>query len=445
MKKILSLVLAVMMIAVMGLAFADPTTADMTGEAGRIGEFEPADSATIYTNTIKIYKEITAYNPEGSDVNAPTVTFTYEIVAGDKDKAITDYKTRHDPENSASVVTKAGVGTPTITNVVLTPATSLKTSANGTANRFPITVDFSNVDFKVNGTGAGVYRYKINETITETAKNAAGIKEGNVANSLYMDVYVDGDGAIYGYVLFTNNVDIDCSVSEAPAATTAGKTEGFVGSKGDKENYAAETDSAADKYYTFDLEITKIVENDTYTKSTHHQFPFTVTLDNSTVTAKVLPIMTVGTNATQTALATDGIVIGTNDNKTTWTPTIADSATVKYVGIPVGTTVTVKEKNNVVGTSYTSVSTNAETNAASKVINYDDDSNIATVSCTTALTKATENHTNTAGKMVTFTNTLLQISPTGYVARIAPYALILIAGIALLIVAMKRRPVKEED
>ena len=45
---------------------------------------------------------------------------------------------------------------------------------------------------------------------------------------------------------------------------------------------------------------------------------------------------------------------------------------------------------------------------------------------------------------IIFTNRLTEISPTGYVTRYAPYALILIAGIVLLIVAKKKKPVEEE-
>ena len=159
-----------------------------------------------------------------------------------------------------------------------------------------------------------------------------------------------------------------------------------------------------------------------------------MTLANSSVTAAVLPIMTVGTNATQTALTAAAI------NGQTWTPTIADGATINYVGIPCGTTITVKEKNDVTGVTYTSVSTNADTNATAKVINTNDESNNAIISCgATALAKATENHTTAGAEVLTFTNTLVQISPTGVVMRVAPYMLMLAAGIVLLVISRRRK------
>ena len=418
---------------------------DMTGQAGVIGEFQTPDTPdTAYDPTVVIYKEITALNPESCEVNAPTITYNYTIAAGDAGKTITDASSHHNQVGGADVnatgTTKAGVGTPTITGtaagvLAITPADKLKASANGTANRFPLTVSFAGIDFTTAGTGAGVYRYVINETTTEGAKNAAGIKEGTVANTLYMDVYVDGTGAIYGYVLFTNNVDIDASPNnDAAAATAAGKTEGFVGAQPDDGVYDTDN-SAADKYYTFNLDLTKVVVNDTYAVNTHHQFPFTVTLANTSVTAAVLPIMTVGTNATQTALTAAAI------GGQTWSPKIADSATINYVGIPCGTTITVKETNDVTGVTYTSVSTNADANAAAKVISTGADSNTATINCgATALTAATENHTAAgAGKVLTFTNTLVQISPTGVAMRIAPYALMLIGGLVLLVISRRRK------
>ena len=449
MKKIGALVLAlVMVLSLSAMALAEGE-ADMTDESGVIGEFATPDTPTTQNDAVKIYKEITAYNPESCTVNAPTITYNYTIGAATvaDGTTITDNALHHnkinDADVQASVAVKAGVGTPTITGtaagvLAITTADQLSASQYGTANRFALTVSFANIfktvtsDSTTAKYSAGVYRYVIAETTTAETKKAAGIAEGTVAKTLYMDVYVDGSGNIYGYTLFTDNESIDATTSDAAAATAAGKTECFVDDPADTV-YTSENASAADKYYTFNLTLTKAVVNDSYAVSTHHQFPFTVTLTNSTVTANVLPIMTVSANATQTAL-TAAPIAGT------WTPTIADSATVTYVGIPCGTTITVYETNDVVGVSYNSVSTNADTNAAAKSINTGDNSNTATINCNaTALIAATENHTAAASKGVTFTNTLNQISPTGSVVRIAPYALMLAAGIVLFILMRRRR------
>ena len=426
----------VMLLAIGGTVMAD---ADMDGEGGVIGEFTTPDVATTQDKTVKIYKEITAYNPETCEVNAPTITFTYTIthdttLAG---ADIWDASSHHDPAANVNAKTKEGVGTPTITGtaagvLALVPGTDkLDASVNGTANRFPLTIDFSGIDFTTAGTGAGVYRYQIDETTTEATKNASGIKEGEVANTLFIDVYVNGAGDVYGYVLFTNRTGaIDARTdNDAAAAASAGKTEGFVGSRADGGTYGdpATDGSTADKYYTFNLEVEKEVVNDTYTQNNHHEFPFTITLANTAVTANVLPIMTVGQYATQAAL-TAGPIAGT------WLPTIGHTGKITYVGIPTGTTVTIKETNDVTGVTYSSVSTGADTDAASLDIATGVDSNTATVNCgATALSAATENHTTTASKQVKFTNTLKQISPTGIIIRSAPYLLLFAVGAVLFI------------
>lgn len=436
-KKLGAIALVLMLMLSLSVnAFAAEEAEDMSGKSGVIGEFETPDEATTQTDTVVIYKEITAYNPESVTVNAPTITYNYTIGAATvaNGTTVTDNASRHEGTGvTATVAVKAGVGTPTITGtgagvLAITPTDQLAASKDGTANRFELTVDFSSVDWA----GAGVYRYVINETTVATTKNAAGIAEGTTPKELFMDVYVDGSGNIYGYVLFTTNSTIDGSTSEATAASAAGKVEGFV-DDADKHVYSSTDTSTADKYYTFNLDLTKFVMNDAYAKNTHHQFPFTVTLTNTSVTAAVLPKMTVGTNATQTAL-TAGVIAGT------WNPTIADGATINYVGIPCGTTITVKETNDVTGVTYSSVSTNADTNAEAKVINTGVDSNTATISCgATALAAATENHTAANSKVLTFTNTLVQISPTGVVMRVAPYALMLIGGFVLLVISRRRK------
>ena len=434
-RKTCALIISmVMLLAIGGTVMAD---ADMDGEGGVIGEFTTPDVATTQDKTVKIYKEITAYNPETCEVNAPAITFTYTIthdttLAG---ADIWDASSHHDPAANVNAKTKEGVGTPTITGtaagvLALVPGTDkLDASVNGTANRFPLTIDFSGVDFTTAGTGAGVYRYQIDETTTETTKNASGIKEGEVANTLFIDVYVNGAGDVYGYVLFTNRTGaIDARTGDDAAAASAGKTEGFVGAEADGQPYdPAVATSTADKYYTFNLEVEKEVVNDTYTQNNHHEFPFTITLANTAVTANVLPIMTVGQYATQTAL-TAGPIAGT------WLPTIGHTGKITYVGIPTGTTVTIKETNDVTGVTYESHSTNADTEAASKDIATGVDSNTATVNCgATALSAATENHTTTASKQVKFTNTLKQISPTGIIIRSAPYLLLFAVGAVLFI------------
>ena len=225
------------------------------------------------------------------------------------------------------------------------------------------------------------------------------------------------DWAVYGYALFTADEDIDAKTD--PKETK--KTTGFV------THTDGEEAVTADQYYTFNLEVSKTVLNDAYTKNTHHKFPFTITLTNSTVTANVLPIMTLSDNASQDALSAAPIA-------GTWSPEIADGASVTYVGIPAGTTINIKETNDVVGTTYLVTITGADTNPDAANVYYNNDSSEAKVT-----SGATAGAAATANRAVNFDINLQLISPTGVILRVAPYVLMLAVGVVLLVIARRKR------
>lgn len=405
-KKLGTLVIAIIMTMTVGLAFA--TSPDMDGEAGRIGEFDstatPAESPTLVGDSVIIYKELTAFNPSASKINAPTISYAYSIATGSKDKKITDAA-------GVEVLTYAGVGQPTITSTVAwSPADELDASAGGTVNRKPITIDFTGITFP----RAGVYRYEITETITDAAYTAAGVVNGGISNKRYLDVYVKDDG-IYGYVL----MDAD---NDGVTDNTA-KTEGFVA-----------TDSqTADQYHTFNLTISKTVANDAYIQTNGHQFPFTVTFTNATVTGAVKPIIT--TTAPATLAQADAAAIA---SFAATNPKIGHNGSVVYTGIPMGTSVTIVEQNDVAGTTYAVTTTGADTNIETAEAVTSGNSTTGTIAVN-AQTAGSE-----ADKTVAVTNDMKIISPTGVVLRVAPYILMLAAGIALLVIGLKRRSSKEE-
>ena len=422
-KKTTAVILAAIMTMTMGItAFADENNESTSSGSGEV---------------IRIQKELTAYNPETVVVNEPTATYTYEIKAGQAGAELED-------ENGIQAATKAGVG---MDKVILSSQTSenannttttlsysangenkLNASAAGTANKKWIDIDFSNVNFGA----AGVYRYEIHESASAYTSN--GIKEGTTGNVRYLDVYVKdaaeqsekidqpSDWDVYGFVLF--------AAEEAEGETTeqsAGyKTEGFVAHKDENDSSNNKT---ADEYYTFNLIVSKTVMNDAYIKTTHHKFPFTLTLENDTVTADVLPIMNVSANAKQDPLAA-GAISGT------WKAEIADGASIEYVGIPAGTTISITETNDVTGAVYRVNVAGAD--------NELEDKNIYTgTSSDAAVVAATAGQKVEANRNVAFTNTLQQISPTGVVLRVAPYILMLAAGVVLLVIARRRRTANE--
>lgn len=402
-KKLGALLLALVLILSLGAtAFADT---DLNGTGGVEGDKTTTTSSTKVT----LYKELTVFNPTAGTVNAPTISYAYAIASAAGGNTITD-------TDNISVVTYPGsdaTGTPTITaTVAWAPSESVNASATGTKNTKPIEVDFSGVTFQ----RAGVYRYKITETIADADYTAAGVVNGTISNERWLDVYVKDTNIIYGYVL----MDADnASVTSATA-----KTEGFVATTGT----GAKT---ADQYHTFNLTISKTVDNDTYIASTHHQFPFTVTFTNSTVTGAVKPIVTATTNATLTQ--TDAAAIASFAANA---PTIADGASVTYTGIPMGTTVSIVEKNDVTGTTYAVTTTGADANITNEMV--------ASGSSTTgAISITAQTAGYEADKTVAVANDMQLISPTGVVLRVAPYILMLAGGVVLLILSRKRRSREE--
>ena len=451
-KKISTLVLAgSMVLGLSSMAFA----ADITDKSGVIGEFTSPDNAITQENTVNLYKEITAYNKDASTVNAPAMEYSYAINPGSAGMAVKDAGGNlHSTGTAVEVQTKAGIPGATISGSVdgtnftsgklsLTNDVQLTTADDGAANKFPLKVDFSGV----NWTGAGVYRYEITETTVEGAKTAAGITEGGIAETLYMDVYVkdvstSGDYEIYGYVCFKADANIDGTSDSS--LKTAEKTEGFV--TGDSDGSGSiDADEQADKYYTFNLTVSKTLSGDQAKNS--NQFPFNVDFTNDSVTASILLKQETVAGGGITATLPDAAGVNSLDvNEDNLK--LANGASVKYIGIPVGvtsaTTVAVYERNNVTGTVYKSSYKVDGGNASDPKSLTWDSANDANKSDVASLATITANADDDVSHVIAFTNVLELISPTGVVLRFAPYAMMLAAGLSLLLVSRRRRRLVEE-
>ncbi len=406
MKKIVALMMALAMVLAMG-SFAVATEGSTEGDtqtqtqaaSNVIGN---GGTVEVANNSVSFINELTAFNPDEAEIYAPAVTYSFAIAkVADGNDGVGE--TVNDGTNTATVLSSisgtfngvdyAVSGAPSITaSVGYTTAEKITADDEGASNTLTVTASFANVEFPK----AGIYRYKITRTVTDT--NSMLTTQDDDADR-YLDVYVKEENnqrSIYGYVL--HHVDDDIT-------TTTGKSDGY-----------------HDTYRTSNLTVSKTVVNDAMMNG--HQFPFTVTFAN-TKKANILIEKTENANVAESLDTSVALVSN---------PTIAHGATVKYIGIPNRFTAAVYETNNVTGTTYNAVGT-GDTPAAAKTIAQGDDSN-------TASTSAAEDAT----KVVGFTNTLSVISPTGYVARIAPYALMLAAGIVLLVLFVKRRkPATEDD
>ena len=438
--KLSALFLAALMIALAGMAGA----ADLSD--GEIGGYTSPDSPTAQETSVSLKKEIIAYNANGSTVYAPAVTYTYTVTPADVSAApaVTDDTSDHASESAVTSPVQAGITTGLVVTgtaagetgtasgatgtLVFTNTSTFTTASDGDSNEYDIKLDFSGVTF----TAPGVYRYQIEETVS-AAYAAIAMKEGG-SHSRFLDVYVmgtdaDGDGSfdIYGYVCMKENGNVT-------TATT--KTNGFVaGSDG------------ADSYYTYDLTLSKDVENDSYAEGST-AFPFTVIFSNPENYGEFFTIgENVGTGSTGISPAAG--------SAPEWkgVARVKEGGEITYTGIPAGVDAEVYETNIVAGVTYTvSTSVNGGTAKVDDGVVAGSVPSTVTAQTTKASCESTKATIDTAAntavdetQTVAITNTLSLISPTGLVIRFAPYGLLLIGGIALLVISLKHRKHNEEE
>ena len=388
MKKALALALAVLMMASLSVAAFADGEAELTG--GEVGGFTSPDTPTAQNKTLILKKELTAYNLDETQIQAPTISYTYTIAPVEPSFNVTDEASDHATGIGARTVpTKAGITagvtlTGTAVNTIAWANTEkLNAATNGAANYKDLKIDFSNVVF----TGPGIYRY----VITETAPNyaASGVTATTGTHTRYLDVYVkaadtfnDGSTAeewvIYGYVCMYDSEDVD-PVADT-TTTGAMKTNGFVAGTNDG------TEIKADSYYTFNVTVSKTVVNDNYAKATH-AFPFTVIFTNAAVTQSVdISSKTTVTN-TPTGFV-DPAPAALSAGNTKGVVFIKDGASVKYIGIPNGTSVEVYETNDMTGVIYQVTTTLTPTGTAPTTDNSVSWGDKPTVAVAQAATKA---------------------------------------------------------
>ena len=400
-RKVASIFVATAMVAALGVS----AMAAELPEEGVTGDKNPA---TALETTLVIQKDLKVYNPSADEVYGPGVSYTYTIGAGSAEKEITD-------ADGVKALTKAGVGAPTITSSISYPIdTKVDAAADGASNLKSIEINFNGVSFP----GAGVYRYVVTETCSNKAACAV-VGEEEETTIRYLDVYVrdpkQGETGyqIYGYVLFVNNSDINGS-STGNNLDDVVKTQGFV------DTTAGSTTLEADSYYTYNLEVSKTLVNDAANDT--NAFPFTMAFTKPANTG----------NFNLITADTDPLAMDASIEKG-----LANGDSVKYIGIPCGTTVAITEENNVDSKIYYVKTTGADSeNLDNFLLEPQAVTDEVTVT-TTAGEKATED------KTVAFTNTYVLISPTGVAMAILPFVILLGFGIGFMVISTTKR--KEEQ
>lgn len=463
-KKIAALVLAFSMVLSMSsVAFAAETT---TKDGVQVD-----DGTAFFT----INKEIVLFNTDGSAIYEPNVAYTYKVTGVNPNGAkITDNPAtkKYDgtTDTSVTVAVKEGkeggvtiqakdstgtlVGTASDTATVTfgdTDSHAFETNVEGTAinasskvatRDIVVTVDPASNAFKDNeGVYVpGVYRYHIAET-SNTAE-ANGVKlNANRVTDLTLDVYLhwtDNNRTaleVYGYVLFKGLSETE-DLSYNDTTSTAAKVTGFDVESSLVTDTQTTTTATADEYHTFNTTISKTVTGNLADKN--NPFPFDIDMTGINSTEFYWTRTGRAIEATKLTMGA-GASISTN---------LKDGETIKITGLPYNATVKAKETNNTPDYYTPSATFKAGTADAADLTGTDfviTDSFNPTKTAETAIFN--NGKAETAKKLtdvltedvIAFTNNLTEISPTGYVVRIAPYVLMLAGGVALLIVTRRRR------
>lgn len=456
-RKTGAIILAVMMLAVCVSASADPET--LTG--GKAGEaYTSANEGQKVDNSVTFPKQIVIFNTaDSTTVYNPNITYTYTVTP-----ATVTSITVKDGDNDQGTV-YAGVSAALATS---DPAYDLSavfsSDATTTAGtKGAVASDNITIVFNPDGFGhAGIFRYVITEADSSAARTAAGVARKGTDTARYLDVYVrvdstdaDGDNSstdyvIYGYVLSTANDSKNEQNAPANPDADAGlttKTGGFLA------DYNNETGvvTTGDYYNTYNL---KVVKNVAGTLGDRNEaFPFGIAFSNTAITSQ--PKVGVdpdhdhqsGTfSATVATFAEDGTLSIGDGTSADSVLKLKHDDYILITGIPAEVTSTVTERNSSYDIYTADITTTAITGGTARHTTVK-----LQPAGTTSVTEVTgtngaDDNALTAGDLVlTVTNTMDIVSPTGLVLRFAPYALILLGGIALLVIAMKRKGHREEE
>ena len=249
------------------------------------------------------------------------------------------------------------------------------------------------ININIANATAGVYQYKITES--DNGKTAKGITfEGTTYNADRYLVVVVGENEA-GDALEVQTVYL--FTGDAHEADL--KTDGWKVVEG--QSY--------DKYETTTVTVTKVIQG-TYADKTH-AFPFTITINCD--------------NGSKVTLDNTAYAMRT----VTMSKSLANGGSAVITGVPAhaSAVVNVTEKNDTNSTYYLS------TDGLSTDFTREEMTGGAEKTGQTTVI------TTTDARTITFTNKLEDISGTGLVLRVAPYAIVVAAGAALVVVSRRRK------
>lgn len=401
---------------------------------------------------IPLTKSIVFVNKNGSPMYEPNITYTYTVEPASIEESTytvnDETNTGYAHPGVAGGVT--GVSIPFGIRLGDQDTTAVTSSADGveverTANLGVTLSAFSR---------PGIYRYKVTETSDPANVMTAGLSERDADeyNSVrYLDVYIKyndaGNLVMYGAVFFksltTNNDGKD------NIASSTIKTTGYEPTLSDPSSDKLKDDKTVDQYVTYDFSVKKTVSGSMADKL--HEFPFYVSISNSINGARFTYVADGSEQFTGAAVASGvgtlsaaNFQIGADSKETSLLKLKAnDSITLK--GLPSNQTnelaVVVKEFND----TYDKYTPSVEAVNGAITMNSTDEATGDAMAASTGsdtTSSFTVKTNDVANQRITVDNNLTEISPTGVVLRVAPYVLMLMAGIVLFAFSRKRNTVQ---
>lgn len=447
---------------------------------------------------INLNKDIILFNVDAEKIYEPNITYTYNItapattatistVSNDESKTPMTVKVRQGVieaistevgDNASTTDIKEGTITFGNDDSITAPPSNTTYQESTTSiaiadinnnkirGSLKITVDASKI-YNPNpnsGTGQvngpGVYRYKISDVTAASVYTTSGVTDGGATNDLYLDVYTkynaNKDGlVIYGYVLLKGEgtSEQNTTITYDETAGDGVKVTGFdtesenTDTIGNDNEIAISNEPTAnelksDTYHTYNLTVEKKTDGDM--ADAQHKFPFSIALENAAVSSgDEFAVSVANGTAAHNALATDA----SNNNVATITGSIKNGEKIVITGLPAGTKATVAETNDT-GDGYSVDAKHFEG------LDQDNEEIVTSLHLTKSesaegkdvytATQIDVDRADTADKVL-YINTLKDISITGLLFNIAPFAFISAAGAALIGLFMKNKKNKDAD
>ncbi len=421
--------------------------------------------------------KITTYAPEDLDTDGKTPkTGAVPIAVTVRKGILAAVSTTQDSDSSDNKITGSitfGAASDTTNNNTTKHSTNREdattvTLSNKVSSSMTITVDAMKIydpqhgetghtDTQVNG--PGVYRYKIEDVTTAETLTASGIDrkykadDDNTDKYIYLDVYTKYNDnknglVIYGYVLLkdtTGNDNVDVTYNKDTTVETI-KITGFDTESENTDKYGDGTVNKAnltsDAYHTYNVEVSKKTAGDL--ADTQHNFPFKIELTNTNPVSSLddfyYQITKDGTAQGEviTHLENNGSLTldGNGTTPTTANLQLQNGDKILITGLPVNTQIKVTETNDTADKYSVSAK---DTDSAALPLNGSNSPVSVDAGSTAAMDSVFAVDNTTALDKIEFTNTLKDISVTGLLFNVAPFAFITVAGAVLLGLFMKNK------